>query len=211
VMKCQYSVGREMKKFLKKIKQKLLSKYFWRNNRKRLLFVGGGIAVIILMMLLLIGGQRDIGTKEAGHQLNLLAQNIRHHYKTRPDFWGLSTKEVITKKMYPTTMIVEGDILKGYFGTTTTIGSDVNGTTVMPSGRQFVIAYHDLSKLQCIGLGSYKFNSDFWFGVTKMNISNSKGTQSFEWGNKEYKLPAQKAKLKKLCRQQNNTIAFYFE
>jgi len=200
-----------MKKFLQKIKQKALSKYFWRNNRKRLLFVGGGFAVIVLMLLLLIGGQRGIGAKEAGHQLNLLSQNIRHYYRSRPDFWGLNTSEVITKKMYPATMITEGNILKGYFGTPATVGSDISGTTVMPSGRQFVIAYHDLSKLQCLELGSYKFNSDFWFGVTQMRISNSSGSQSFEWGNEEYKLPAKKSKLKKLCRRQNNTIAFYFE
>ena len=201
----------KLKKLFKKIKQKLLSKYFWRNNRRRILFIGGGIAIIILMMLLLIDGQRDIGTKEAGHQLNLLAQNIRRYYKTRPDFWGLSTKEVIAKRIYPATMSTQGDILKGYFGTPTTIGSDILGSVVMPSNKQFVIAYHDLSKAQCLEMGAYKFNSDFWLGVTKMSISNSRISQNFEWGNKEYSLPAKRAKLKKLCHKQNNTIAFYFE
>ena len=200
-----------MKKILQKIKQKLTSRYFWRNNRKRLLLIGSSVAIAILVMLLLIGGQRDIGAQEAGHQLNLLAQNIRRHYKTKPDFWGLNTKEVITKKIYPATMTTEGDVLRGYFGNPTTVGSDIIGTTVMPSGRGFVIAYHDLSKLQCLGLGSYKFNSDFWFGVTQMSISNSSGTENFVWGSQEHSLPAKKAKIKKLCRPQNNTIAFYFE
>ena len=200
-----------MKKFLQKLWHKVSSRYFWRNNRKRFLLIAGGIAIVAMMLVLLIGGQRDIGTQEAGHQLNLLAQNIRRHYKTKPDFWGLDTHKVIEDKVYPSSMAIEGDVLKGYFGTPATVGSNLNGTPVMPSGKQFVIAYHDLSKLQCLELGSYKFNSDFWFGVTKMVLSNSTITQEFEWGSDGFGLPAKKTKLKQLCRPQNNIIAFYFE
>ena len=200
-----------MKKFLQKLWHKVSSKYFWRNNRRRLFFIAGSVVIVAMILVLLISGQRDIGTQEAGHQLNLLAQNIRRYYKTKPDFWGLDTRKVIENKIYPSSMTTEGDVLKGYFGTPTTIGSNLNGAPVMPSGKQFVLAFHDLSRLQCLELGSYKFNSDFWFGVTKMSLSNAGGTQEFEWGSNDFGLPAKKTKLKMLCRSQNNTIAFYFE
>ena len=56
-----------------------------------ILGIAGSVVIVAMILVLLISGQRDIGTQEAGHQLNLLAQNIRRYYKTTPDFWGLDT------------------------------------------------------------------------------------------------------------------------
>ena len=174
------------------------------------IFISGGV-IVVLLFVLLIDGQKDVGAKEAGTELSALAQNIRRHYKIRPDFWGLSTREVINKRLYPLTMTAETESLHGYFGTPTTIGADENGTAVMPTGRQFAIAYHNLTKQQCVGLGSYNFSQDFWLGLKKVSLNNKKETYSFEWGNKDFILPLKRSQLKEICRQQNNTLIFYFE
>jgi len=202
---------KKMKQFLQKIKQKILSKYFWKRNRRLFFIFISVVVVVALLFVLLIDGQKDVGAKEAGTELSALAQNIRRHYKIRPDFWGLSTREVIGKRLYPSTMTARTDSLHGYFGAPTTVGADENGTVIMPTGRQFAIAYHNLTKQQCVGLGSYKFSQDFWLGLKKVSLNNQKETYSFEWGNKDFRLPLERSQLREMCRPQTNTLVFYFE
>lgn len=195
---------------IKKWYEKLLSKAFWRRNWKVTAGTAAGIVIVILIMTLLIGGQQDTGAKEAGIQLEQLAQNIRNHYKTRPDFWGLSTNEVIAKKLYPLSMTAEDGQLKGYFGNPVEIGSDAQGTPVMPTVRRFTIAYNHLSKNQCAGLAANKFDQTFWLGVSGMAIDNGSKEQTFDWSSKDFRLPADKEIVKSLCNNVNNVV-FYFE
>lgn len=195
---------------IKKIINKILSKFFWQRQWKNIAAVAAGVLIIGLILSLLIGGQQDVGAQEAGNQVVNLAKNIRSHYQSRPDFWGLSTREVITKKIYPTDMTVNDDILLGYFGNPVEIGADKNGTSVMPTMRNFVIAYNGLSKDQCIGLASNRFDQTFWLGVTAVTVVNGSNEQVFDWTSKDFMLPAAKNSLKKICRSKNNSIIFHF-
>lgn len=200
----------ETKLMILKWKNTLLSKIFWQRNWKKMIAAAMGIVAVVLIIGLLVGGQQDVGAKEAGAQLASLAQNIRNHYKTRPDFWGLSTAEVINKKVYPLNMTVSHQKLTGYFGNQVEVGADMNGTAVMPTVRQFAITYKDLSKQQCIGLAAHKFDQKFWLGVSGMMIANQEGNHNFDWSSKDFMLPAAKEKVKKLCNSINNVV-FYFE
>lgn len=191
--------------------RRILNKNFWIRNRKRALLTVFGISVIGLILILLIGGQQDVGAKEAGHQVEKLAQNIRNRYRNRPDFWGLSTQDVINKKIYPLDMKAENGILTGYFTNPVEIGANKDGNPVMPTIRNFVIAYNDLSKDQCIGLAANRFEPNFWLGVTGITVENDKKKQTFEWSSKEFGLPANKGVLKQVCSAKNNSVIFYFE
>lgn len=196
---------------VKTFASRLLNKNFWIKRWKKITALFAGIFITGLILFLLIGGQQDVGAKEAGSQIVKLVQNIRAHYRNRPDFWGLSTKEVINKKIYPLDMTVHDEILTGYFANPVEIGSDSEGTPVMPTVRNFVVAYKGLSKDQCIGLAANRFEQNFWLGVTGIEIESSKGRQLFEWSSKEFGLPAAKSVLKRFCATKNNTIIFKFE
>lgn len=196
---------------IKKMINKILSKFFWQRQWKNIAAVVAGILIIALILSLLIGGQQDVGAQEAGNQVVKLAKNIRNRYQSRPDFWGLSTREVIAKKIYPTDMTVNDEALSGYFGNPVEIGSDKNGTPVMPTIRRFVIAYNGLSKDQCIALASNRFDQNFWLGVTALTVANDNAEQVFDWTSKDFMLPAAKSSLKKICRHKNNSVIFHFE
>ena len=71
---------------IKKIINKILSKFFWQRQWKNIAAVAAGILIIILILALLIGGQQDVGAQEAGNQVVKLARNIRNRYQSRPDF-----------------------------------------------------------------------------------------------------------------------------
>lgn len=191
--------------------KKLLDKTFWYRNWKKVVLGATVIAVFGMIVLLFIGGQRDVGAQEAGQQIVALAKNIRNRYKTRPDFWGLNTNEVIRKKIYPLSMNVVGNSLIGYFNNPVVVGADADGSTVMPTSRSFVIAYKGLNKQQCIGLASLKFDPDFWLGVSAMVLQNDEISQKFDWGNKEFILPAKKDIVEKLCKGSNNNVVLHFE
>lgn len=191
--------------------KEIFNKNFWIKNKIRIVVVTIGGILTALLIMLLIGRQQDIGAQEAGEQIARLAQNIRGRYRTRPDFWGLSTQEVISKKIYPLSMTVSGEELKGYFGNPVEIGADASGQAVMPTMRSFVISYNDLNKAQCLALATNKFNQDFWLGVSGMSIVNGNETRLFDWSSKENSLPAEKQIVKKCCKAKDNSVIFHFE
>ena len=186
-------------------------KHLMRQYGRLIAAVASAAVVVVIIAALLIGGQQDIGAQEAGQQIIKLAQNIRNRYQTRPDFWGLSTAEVIRQKMYPLSMTAEGGKLTGYFGNRVQVGADASGTAVMPTVRRFVIAYNGLNRKQCLALGTYKFTRDFWLGVSGMTIEAEGAQRLFDWSSKELALPAAKDIVGKICRSQKNNIIFHFE
>ena len=196
---------------LKQIIKKLLSKNFWNEQWKTVAAIAVGVMVIVLVISLVVGGQQDVGAAEAGEQVSKLVQNIRNSYKTRPDFWGLSTAEVIAKKIHPLDMPIIENKLIGYFGQPVVIGADKEGTSVMPTMRSFVIAYKSLSKDQCVALASHRFKQEFWLGISGISIINDKHNQMFNWSNKEYILPADKSVAKTICVSSGNTVVFHCE
>ena len=188
-----------------------LIKRFWESVKKSKVFIIlGGMIVVIVLMIVLMLQQRDIGAKEAGQQIELLAQNIRNQYKVRPDYWGLSTNEVTDKKLYPDSMTINGGKLLGYFGNPVEIGMDDNGATIMPTIRYFVITYRDLSKAQCSALASSRFNRNFWLGIKDIKIINGNDVYTFDWDSREMTLPIDRRKAADICHMGSN-ISFRFE
>ncbi len=212
IKKFIFGVIAQLVVLLKRVKyQNIFTLAFWRNGWKRITAIACSVAISILIIVLLISGQRNIGAQEAGWQIYHLAQNIRRYYQTRPDFWGLSTAYVIQQKIYPTDMLTDSDYLIGYFGNQVVVGADIDGNPVMPTAKQFVIAYKGLSKLQCVGLASNNFNRDFWLGIGAVSLANNQQTYTFSWSGTEHTLPVSKSQAKKLCSSNNNSIVFHFE
>lgn len=170
-----------------------------------------GLAVLLLAGLFFIRGQEAAGAKEAGEQIARLAQNIRNRYQTRPDYWGLSTAEVIRQKINPLSMAVADGRLKGCFGNDVQVGADAEGTAVMPTGRTFVIACNGLNRRQCVALAANKADPAFWLGVEGLRIKNAQTDRLFDWSTKELVLPASAEQAKKYCQTDNNYVIFYFK
>ena len=152
--------------------------------------------------------EENIGTSEAAMELELLTNNIRKYYQTRPDYWGLNTKNVLDKKMYPVNMLKDGKLV-GYFGNLVLVGNGPDADVVMPGTRSFDIVYKGLNKKQCIGLASFKFDSKFWLGVTGITIFNSRYNQFFTWDDKINGLPISKNRAKDVCNADNSIIWHY--
>ena len=177
--------------------------------------------VIIISMffsaVIIIGGVKFFADKNeakiyktAASQMIDLSQKIMDHYRTNPSYWGLSTEVVINKKLYAHGMKASEGLLLNILGKPTEVGSDENGTIVMPTSKSFVIAYTKLNKKQCIGIGSQNFNEKFWLKVNKIVIKGDKTSQEFKWGDKGYGLPANKKKLRNICDNDNNSVVIHF-
>lgn len=166
--------------------------------------------VVSVMVLIFVNIKENKFYQKAEKQIIELSQNIIKSYQIKPNFWGLSTNEVINKKLYTNNMKVENNNLIGYFNNLVEIGADDNGNIVMPTEKHFVIAYKELTKKQCIGMLSQKFNKTFWLSVKKITIKNNSFSQDFAWGNNDFALPISKANLRKTCVYDKNTVIMQF-
>lgn len=189
---------------------KCIKRFLEKSKKEKLPLIILIISLIVLLLLMIMLKQKDIGGQEAGLQIEKIASNIRSKYKTRPDYWGLNTDEVIKNELFPADMTFNNGELQGYFGSSVRIGMDEKGTTVMPTVKNFVITYFDLSKAQCVALASNKFNRKFLLGLTHINIISEKSTQTFNWHDTKYSLPISKQNATKFCGK-NNKISFSFE
>lgn len=168
-------------------------------------------AVAIICTIQLFACNKEAKKYEtAGTQIAEMLQKIIKHYQASPSYWGLSSSEVIDKKLYTENMSIKNGKIIGYFGNIVEVGADNNGSMVMPTSKNFVIAYNGLNKKQCIGLGSHKFNKDFWFKVNKITIKNDINNQDFLWGAKDHELPITREKLENLCQNNNNSVIIHF-
>lgn len=173
------------------------------------------ISMVLSTVIIIWGVKLFADKKEAkiyeicAKQLIEISQNIVKHYQTSPNYWGLSTEVVIKEKLYTNNMKATNDTLLNILGKPIKIGADEYGNVVMPTAKNFVIAYTDLNKKQCIEIGSQKFNKSFWLNVIKITIKNDKHTQDFLWGSKNYDLPINRIKLKDLCQENNNNIIIH--
>lgn len=165
--------------------------------------------VVIAVILFWLMPSTDSGTKQAAQEVQKLSENIRRYYQNRPDYWGLSTKTAIEKKIAPMEMI-KSDGLRNFYGTEVTTGNGEEGTMLMPGTRNFDVAYKGLSRRQCIELSSYKFDEKFWMGVGSVTIKNSQAKTDFSWSDEKNKLPVSLVKAKELCVN-DNIIIWHFE
>ena len=181
---------------------------------RRIRLRGSTLAGIVATMLLLWGGlvfifsQEDSGVAAAATELSQLADNIRRYYQNRPDYWGLSTQEVIGKKIAPTSMLKNGN-LSGYMGNMVAVGQGADGGLLMPGARNFDIAYKNLSAKQCVELSGHKFSQKFWLGVSGISIINGQTETLFTWDEEENRLPISKEKARNLCGN-NSIIIWHF-
>lgn len=197
-------------RFIRAIR-KLIDKNFWISNIKAAILGLGLIIVVLLLILIFAGRQKNIGAIEAGRQIVALTDNIRNHYKARPDFWGLCTDYIIKERFFPSGMKIVGNNLIGYFDNPVKVGADENGTPVMPTAKNFVISYQGLNQNQCIALASQNYEQKFWLSVASLVIKNNDGSKKFEWGNQEFGLPLTKKTAKRFCSKNNNLVTFSFE
>jgi hypothetical protein len=188
-------------KFIKSINR------FWEVVKSsKVIIILCALVIVATLMLIIMIQQRDIGAKEAGVQIEELTLRVRNFYRARPDYWGLSTDEVIKNHLYPDTMSVNGGKLLGYFANPVEIGMDEQGSIVMPSLRDFVIAYNDLTKAQCMALASDKFRSSFWLGLKEISIVSPAGQQIFGWNNGAMSLPISRHNAAKYCQNGSNIL-----
>lgn len=188
-----------------------LAKRLWNRVKKgKFILILVCIVVVMVLMILLVLKQRNIGAREAGIQIEQLADSIRNRYKSRPDYWGLSTTEVIKNKTYPDDMAVVNGILLGYFGNSVEVGMDFYGTPVMPTMRDFIITYRNLTKEQCSALASDRFRRSFWLGIKNVAIVTSNSVHYFGWDRRESGLPIDKNKANELCAN-GGSVSFKFE
>lgn len=150
--------------------------------------------------------QKNIGTGKAAAELEQLATNIRRYYQNRPDYWGLSTKTVIDKKISPQNLLKNNQMI-GFFGNPVFVGQGVDANIVMPGARSFDIIYKELNEKQCIELASFKFTPNFWLGITGITIINNDGDSLFfTWDDQTNVLPIKKGAAQDICDEKNVII-----
>ena len=167
------------------------------------------VALALIILFLVCSKKEDIGTEKAVNELQKLSENIRRFYQNRPDYWGLNTQMAIDKQLYPLSMYKEG-VLKSYFGTPVLVGNGINADVLMPGTRNFDIIYKYLNKRQCIEFASYKFNQNFWLGVSGVSIITEGKETLFGWGG-ENSLPIKKNIAESLCKNDENSIIWHYE
>lgn len=133
-----------------------------------------------------------------------ISDEIRANYADKPDYWGLSAKEIITKKMIPSKYI-KNDTLALSSGTAISIGSGVDADTVMPFSQTFDIIVKSLNKAQCISYAEAPLEKENLLKVFSIHILNKSGEFIYEWGG-ERGLPIERYATKNVCTDTDNTI-----
>ena len=131
-----------------------------------------------------------------------MSEKIRRHYKNKPDYWGLSTSEVVKNKLY-SGKLTNNQIINS-IGKYVVIGADIMGNPVMPRMRSFIVGYKDLSQKECVELASFVWNEKDKLSLLSMQINTNKTEYNFDWV--EGGLPLSKSKAKQFCKDNNNLI-----
>ncbi len=136
------------------------------------------------------------------------SNNIRNHYKLKPDYWGLNNENVIKNSLAPKQLVRNKKIMSS-IGREYIIGQNENGDTVMPSQRNFMLTLDNLSKKACKKIATLKIANENHFGLQKVIIGNNSGIHEFEWGS-DNPLPVSKEDADKNCENKNR-ISWVFE
>lgn len=156
-----------------------------------------------LTVLLIIAGvwhaasrpnQRVIAAMD---NLAQLTENIRRNYKNRPDYWGLSTENVIQKQIAPAGMLRNGR-LTSPVAEEISVGGDENGSMVMPGMRSFYIAFKNLSKKDCVDTAVYPLSEKIKLGLLSVTIKNGDEETVFPMGRRKRPAGKQRKSRKNL-------------
>lgn len=134
---------------------------------------------------------------QAANEVISLSEDIRKHYRNRPDYWRLNTETVTAENIAPKNLIIDGKI-KNALGNEVLVGSGFDGTMVMPGTRSFDIVYKNLSKKDCISLALHSYNEEQKLGLLSITVKDGENISSFTWGG-ENKLPISIENAKKYC------------
>lgn len=165
------------------------------------------IAVMVAVAGIIVWGYVTPGKKieEAARQIEEIAREVRQSYVNQVDYWGLSTENAVAKNIL-TILSYDDNKLINALGKPVQIGSGENGETVMPGERSFDVVYDDLSMGECVALATYRFERPEELGLLQITIVNKDGSQSFSWGEENYKLPVSRLEAKKLCRNGSKVL-----
>lgn len=169
-------------------------------------FFLGLLLVIVCIYCFMVKSSKQVVL--AQNDMIVLAENIRKHYKKRPDYWGLSTQSALDGNIVPKTM-VNGDKIVSPIAKEVFIGGDDVGSMIMPGTRSFYIVYKDVSKKDCIDMVTYQMSEQNKLGLLSIDIKNKNNEFTFQWGGK-YSLPIDRKTATTAC-QAKNTILWNFE
>lgn len=163
----------------------------------------------IVPMAIVVAGFYACSTSQEKIERNMkdifeLSKEIRSYYADKPDYWGLSTKYLITGNVL-SQRYIHGNkiILDG--GLNVLVGSGEKAETVMPRVSTFDIVASGLNKAQCISYAESILSKEELVVVEQITIVNSSGTYLFSWGG-ENSLPVKKYASKDFCADTGNTL-----
>jgi hypothetical protein len=133
-----------------------------------------------------------------------ISEAIRQHFADKPSYWGLDTEYVI-KQNIVSPDIIKNNQLRLNGGITILVGSGIDASTVMPMTQNFDIILPHLNKAQCMSYAEANLLDEEYLALISLNIINSSGTHTFEWGG-ENSLPIKKYATKQLCQDKENTL-----
>jgi hypothetical protein len=129
---------------------------------------------------------------------------VREAYITKPDYWGVSTKDALNQDMIPNNYLHQGHIvLKS--GKEIFLGSGATPAVVMPRSQTFDIVIKNLKKGECIAYAEYNIPQEEIIKLQQIHIVNDVATYTFEWGG-ENSLPVSKYATKDMCQKQGNSL-----
>ena len=174
-------------------------------NKQIIAYAVAGI-ILTTAMLWLFGTSNNDNLSAIETELSDIAQNIRNHYKHKPDYWGLNTE--VALNIAPSHMVRNGKIVSA-IGREFIVGQNENGDTIMPSQRSFTISITNLPKKVCEGLATLKISHENNYSLQKIRIISSSSKTDFEWGGNNV-LPISSEDAVKFC-DKKNSISWVFE
>ena len=178
-----------------------------KNKEKFIMYIWICSLVTIIVIGTILCLRRPSGEiVQANKEILSTADKIRSYYRNRPDYWGLDTQAVIKDELYIGK--IENDKIINNLGEEVVIGSDIDGTTIMPGQRIFSISYLQVMQKQCIELASFRWQEEGKLGLISFKIQNDSGDYEFSWGNKG--LPLSRNYAKQYCKEKNN-LSWTFE
>lgn len=208
--KLKEKYGLTIKRKLTDFEVMLVKRFCLTKKEKKAVFLllGAGIAGIIATIMVARLSSVS-GLKEAAQEVQQLSTNIRRYYQNRPDFWGLDTQTVVEKAILPQNMSHQKG-LQGFWGNPVLVGNGSEGAMLMPGSRTFDIVYKNLNRKQCMALAPYKFDEQFFMGLSYMVLIKDNTQETFTWDDKVKKLPITTAMAKEFCAE-NNHILWHFQ
>lgn len=166
------------------------------------------IKISIPLLIIVLGYGSCVYSKHVIYQnvrtVFRISESIRQYYADKPSYWGLNTEYVIKQNIVPKNLIKNNQLrLKN--GIIILVGGGVDGGTVMPMAQSFDIVLPHLNKAQCMSYAEVNLLDEESLALISLNIINSSGTHTFEWGGKN-SLPVRKYATKQLCQDKENTL-----